>query len=79
MKINFAYYNQYKNGIEIAFADNALLFLSCSVAEDGLYTTPNSQRLIDNLAIENPHQYVALAMDGALQTWADAMSEDWCP
>lgn len=79
MKINFACYNQYKNGIDIAFADNTLLFLSCAVAEDGLHTTPNSQRLIDNLAIEDPRQYAELALDGELQAWADAMDEDWCP
>lgn len=79
MKINFAYYNQYKNGIEITFADNTLLFLSCAIAEDGLQTSPNAQRLIDNLAIEDPRQYAALVMDGALQGWANAMDEDWCP
>ena len=33
MKINFAYYNQYKNGIEITFADNTLLFLSCAIVD----------------------------------------------
>lgn len=33
MKIHFAYYNQFKNGIDIAFADNTLLFLSCVEAE----------------------------------------------
>ena len=30
MKIHFAYYNQYKNGIDIAFADNTLLFETVS-------------------------------------------------
>lgn len=79
MKIHFAYYNQYKNGIDIAFADKTLLFLSCAVAEDGLHTTPNSQRLIDNLAIDDPLTYAALALDGELQGWADAMDEDWGP
>lgn len=79
MKIHFAYYNQYKNGIDIAFADNTLLFLSCAVAEDGLHTTPNFQRLIDNLAIDDPLTYAALALDGELQGWADAMDEDWSP
>lgn len=74
MKIHFVYYNQYKNGIDIAFADNTLLFLSCAVAEDGLHTTPDSQRLIDDSLI-----YAALALDGELQGWADAMDEDWCP
>ena len=79
MIIHFAYYNQFKNGIDIAFADNTLLFLSCAEAEKGLHTTPNSQRLIDNLAIEEPITYAALALDGELQGWADAMDEDWCP
>ena len=73
MKIHFAYYNQYKNGIDIVFADNTLLFLSCAD------TTPNSQRLIDNLAIDNPLMYAALALDCELQAWADAMDEDWSP
>lgn len=79
MKIHFAYYNQYKNGIDIAFADNTLLFLSCAEAEKNLHTTPNSQRLIDNLAIDNPLMYAALALDCELQDWADAMNEDWSP
>lgn len=79
MKIHFAYYNQYQNGIDIAFADNTLLFLSCAVAENGLHTTPNSQRLIDNLAIDNSLTYAALALDGELQEWEDAMDEDWSP
>ena len=39
MKIHFAYYNQYKNGIDIAFADNTLLLLSCAEAEKNLHTT----------------------------------------
>ena len=43
MKKYFAYYNQYKNGIDIAFADNTLLFLSCAEAEKNLHSTPNSQ------------------------------------
>ena len=79
MKIHFAYYNQYKNGIDIAFADNTLLFLSCAEAEKNLHTTPNLQRLIDNLAIDNPLMYAALALDCELQAWADAMDTNWNP
>lgn len=79
MKIHFAYYNQYKNGIDIAFADNTILFLSCAEAKKNLHTTPNSQRLIDNLAIEEPLNYAMLALDGELQDWADAMDEEWFP
>ena len=79
MNIHFAYYNQFKNGIDIAFADNTLLFLSCAEVENGLHTTPNSQRLIDTMAIESPLAYTARALDGKLQNWADAMDADWCP
>lgn len=79
MKKHFAYYNQYKNEIDIAFDDNILLFISCTEAEKNLHTTPNSQRLIDNLAIDEPLQYAALALDCELQAWANAMDEDWCP
>lgn len=77
MKKPFAYYNQYNNGIDIAFDDNVLMFISCAEAEKDLHTTPNSQRLIDNLAIDEPLKYAALALDGELQDWADAMDEDW--
>ncbi|WP_310602660.1 DUF6061 family protein [Anaerosporobacter sp.] len=76
--IHFAYYNQYRNGIDIAFADNTQLFLSCAVAENGVHTTPNSQQLIDNLAIDDSLTYATLALDGPLQGWVDAMDEDWC-
>ena len=78
MKIHLAYYNQYKNGIDITFDDNVLLFVSCAEAEKDLHTTPNSQRLIDNLAIDDPLKYATLALDYELQNWADAMDEDWC-
>lgn len=79
IKKYFAYYNQYKNGIDVAFDDNILLFLSCAEAEKNLHTTPNSQRLIDNLAIYEPSKYAALTLDGELQAWADASDENWCP
>ncbi len=47
MKIHFAYYNQYKNGIDITFDDNVLLFVSCAEAEKNLHTTPNLQIFIN--------------------------------
>ena len=31
MKIHFAYYNQYKNGIDIAFADNTLMYAALAL------------------------------------------------
>ena len=63
MKKHFAYYNQYKNGIDIAFDDNVHLFVSCAESEKNLHTTPNSQGLIDNLAIDDSLKYAALALD----------------
>lgn len=56
-----------------------LLFISYAEAEKDFHTTPNSQKLIDNLAIDEPLKYVALALDCELQNWADAMDEDWSP
>jgi hypothetical protein len=50
MKKHFAYYNQ--NRIDIAFDNNVLLFVSCDKAEKNLHTTPNSQRLMDNLVMD---------------------------
>ena len=79
MKIHFAFYNQHQNGIDISFGSNKLLFLSCSIAERNLNTSINSQRLINNLAIDDPLKYAELALAGELQAWADAMDEDWCP
>ena len=79
MKIHFAYYDHYKNGIDIAFTDNTLLFLFCIEAEKNYNATPNSQRLIDNLAIDNPFMSAALALACVLHAWADAMDEDWSP
>lgn len=76
MKKYFAYYTQYKNRIDIAFNDNVLLFISCAEAEKNLHTTPNSQRLIDNLAIDDPLKYAALALDCKLQNLANAMDDD---
>ena len=79
MKKYFAYYNQYKNGIDITFDYNVLLFVSCAEVEKNLHTTPNSQMLIDNLAIDEPLKYAALVLDCELQDWAAAMDEDWSP
>ena len=44
MKKYFAYYNQYKNGIDIAFDDNVLLFISCAESEKNLIHI-NAQRV----------------------------------
>ncbi len=43
IKIYFTYYNQYKNGIDIVFVSNTLLFLSCTETENNLHATSNFQ------------------------------------
>lgn len=49
------------------FADNTLLFLFYEGAEKNLQTTPNYQRLIDNLTIDDLLKYIILALDCELQ------------
>jgi hypothetical protein len=51
-----------------------LFFFSHAPKLKNLYTTPNLQRLIENLDIDNPLKYAVLALDRELQTWTDAMS-----
>lgn len=53
VKIHFAYYNQYKNGIDIAFADNALVYVSYVEAEKSSHCTKFSKH-IDNLVFDEP-------------------------
>lgn len=35
-------------------------------------TTPNSQRALNALAIDNPIEYARLALDNEMQAWVDA-------
>lgn len=72
MKLIYATYNQYSNSIDITTFDNMLLRIDCNKAEDGLKTTPNSQRALNVLAIDNPMEYVRLTLDNEMQAWVDA-------
>lgn len=65
--------------INITFTDNMLLFLSCAEIEKNLHTIPNSQRLIDNLTIDESLKYATQALGGELHSWTDAMDKDWSP
>lgn len=40
--------------------------------EEGLKTTPNSQRLLDALAIDDPLEYARLVLDNEMHVWIDA-------
>ena len=41
------------------------------------YTTMCSQRYLDALAIDNPLEYARLVLSGEMQTWVEAMDEEW--
>ncbi|WMC92319.1 DUF6061 family protein [Kineothrix sp. MB12-C1] len=53
-----------------------ILRLDCGKWEDGIKTTMNSQGRLDALAIDDPLEYVMLAMDKEMQVWVDAMDDD---
>lgn len=63
MNIVHAEYNKYHNIIDINYYNGYILRIDCGKAEDGLITTPNSQRMLDALAIDNPLEYARLYLD----------------
>lgn len=72
MKYIYATYNPYSNSIDITTFDNMILRIDCNKAENGLKTTPNSQRALNALALDNPMEYARLALDNEMQAWVDA-------
>ena len=72
MKFIYATQNQHHNSIDITTFDNIILRIDCNKAENGLKTTPNSQRALNALALDNPMEYARLALDNEMQAWVDA-------
>ena len=72
MKLTHARYNPIRNSIDINHYDGYILRIDCNQAESGIRTTPNSQRCLNALAIDNPLEYSRLALGGEMQTWVDA-------
>lgn len=54
MKFIYATYNQHCNNIDITTFDYMHLRIDFNRAENGLKTTPNSQYVLNALAIDNP-------------------------
>lgn len=71
MNIVHAEYNKYHNIIDINYYNGYILRIDCGKAEDGLITTPNSQRMLDALAIDNPLEYARLYLDSEMQDWVN--------
>ena len=72
MKLIHARYNPMHNSIDINHYNGYILRIDCNQAESGIRTTPNSQRCLNALAIDNPQEYARLALDGEMQAWVDA-------
>ncbi len=72
MKLVHAEYNMYHNSIDINHYNGYILRIDCGKAEEGLKTTPNSQRLLNALAIDNPLEYARMYLNNELQVWIDA-------
>ena len=64
MKIHFAYYNQYKNGIDIAFADNANMIINgYAYTKDGDYIRVLNLNCLNNAAVIYKDKIVETNMD----------------
>lgn len=72
MKLIHAEYNPIHNSIDINHYDGYIFQIDCNQAESEIRTTPNSQRSLNTLAIDNPLEYARLALDGEMQKWVDA-------
>lgn len=72
MKLVHAEYNPMHNSIDINHYNGYILRIDCNQAEAGIRTTPNFQRYLNALAIDNPLEYARLALDGEMQTCVNA-------
>lgn len=60
------------NSIDVTHYSGYILRIGCSQAEAEIRATPNSQRMLDALAIDNPLEYVRLALNDEMQAWVNA-------
>ena len=67
MKLVHAEYNMYHNSIDINHYNGYILRIDWEKAEEGLKTTPNTQRLLNALAIDNPLEYARMVLNNKLQ------------
>lgn len=72
MQFIYARYNRYCNSIDITTFNGYLLRINCNNAEHGLKVTPNSQCVLNALAIDEPLEYARLYLDQEMQAWVDA-------
>ena len=68
-----AYYNPRHNCIDITHYDGYILRIDCAMAEENLKTTPNSQGLLNALAIDDPLEYARLVLNNEMADWVWAV------
>ena len=73
MNIIYAKYNIHHNSIDIATTAGYILQVDCWETEKNLTTTPYSECALNSLAIDEPHEYVRLYLEGNMQMWIDAV------
>lgn len=62
MNIVHAEHNKYHNTLDINYYNGYILRIDCDKAEGGLITAPNSQRMLDALAIDDPPEYLIFSI-----------------
>ena len=67
MKLIHPRYNSMHNSIDINHYNSYILRIDCNQAESWIWTTPNSQRCLNALTIDNPLVYTKLCSG-----WRDA-------
>ncbi|SHJ57059.1 hypothetical protein SAMN02745136_00415 [Anaerocolumna jejuensis DSM 15929] len=73
----YARYNKQKNCIDVTvFEAGYVLRLDCGKWEDVVKTTMNSQRKLDAMPIDDPLEYMRLALGVEMQVWVDAMDDN---
>ena len=68
-------YNKYHNSIDIRWAENVIFTVDCGKVEAGLDLTPGGQYEVNALALDHPMEYVRMALEGSMQSWADCSEE----
>lgn len=72
MKLLHTEYNPMYNSIDINHYNGYIFRIDCNQAETGIRITPNSQRCLNALAIDNLLEYARLTLNGEMQVWVDA-------
>ena len=79
MKLIHAEYNSMHNSIDINHYNGYILRIDCNQAESGIRTTPNSERCLNTLAIDNPLEYARLVLNRWIQRIVWSLSKHIIP